>query len=51
MGLLDFDAKPDAYGVMGNPIGHSRSPQIHANFARQTRQRLTYEAILVDLEI
>jgi len=49
MGLLDFDAKPDAYGVMGNPIGHSRSPQIHAQFAKQTKQRLTYEAILVDL--
>jgi len=49
MGLLDFDAKPDSYGVMGNPIGHSRSPQIHAQFARQTNQRLTYEAILVDL--
>lgn len=49
MGLLDFDAKPDAYGVMGNPIGHSRSPQIHAQFAEQTKQRLSYEAILVDL--
>ncbi|NOR51074.1 MAG: shikimate dehydrogenase [Gammaproteobacteria bacterium] len=49
MGLLDFDAKPDAYGVMGNPIGHSRSPQIHAQFAEQTKQRITYEAILVDL--
>lgn len=49
MGLLDFDAKPDPYGVMGNPIGHSRSPQIHAQFAEQTQQRITYEAILVDL--
>ncbi len=49
MGLLDFDAKPDAYGVMGNPIGHSRSPQIHDQFAKQTKQRLSYEAILVEL--
>jgi len=49
MGLLDFDTKPDAYGVMGNPIAHSRSPQIHAHFAEQTKQRITYEAILVDL--
>ena len=49
MGLLDFDAKPDGYGGMGSPIGHSRSPQLHAQFAEQTKQRITYEAILVDL--
>jgi len=46
--LFDFDAKPDAYGVMGNPIAHSKSPQIHRAFARQTGQNITYEAILVD---
>jgi shikimate dehydrogenase len=48
MSLLDFDAKSDAYGVMGNPIAHSKSPEIHRRFAEQTGQRITYEAILVE---
>ncbi len=49
MSLLDFDAKPDTYGVMGNPIDHSKSPQIHTLFATQTGQRIDYSAIHVDL--
>ena len=36
---------PERYALIGHPVAHSLSPQIHAAFARATGQVLTYDTI------
>lgn len=38
---------PDKYAVFGNPVAHSRSPQIHRAFASETGENIEYDRVLV----
>src|SRR5699024_10482127 len=39
-----------AYAVIGNPVAHSRSPDIHTAFAAQTDQAMTYTRLACELD-
>ncbi len=38
----------DQYAVVGNPIKHSLSPQIHSLFAEETQQDMSYRALQIE---
>ncbi|MBC7488970.1 MAG: shikimate dehydrogenase [Glaciimonas sp.] len=40
----------DRYVVIGNPISHSKSPEIHTRFAAETEQNVDYARLLVSLD-
>jgi len=43
--LFRFPQKMKSFAVIGNPIAHSRSPEIHLAFAKQTGMAISYRRL------
>jgi shikimate dehydrogenase len=46
--LFEFSSSKRRFAVIGNPVAHSRSPEIHQMFGHQCGITLEYEAVQVD---
>ncbi len=47
--MNDSGHTSDHYAIVGNPVAHSKSPEIHAAFARQTAQHIVYDRIFCEI--
>ena len=46
--LFEFSSSKRRFAVIGNPVAHSRSPEIHQMFGRQCGITLEYKPVQVD---